>query len=236
MKAKQLLHHEPIRVVSFDLWGTIVAPNPAFNERRIDFYYEHLGASKQSLSREAFRQAFFATKDRTERRSEQTGQHISYEVRMRELCQDLGLPKPDAVTLQEWQHQQHALLRDDPALLIDAGIPQLFQDIVASGRDIAIVSNSGLVTAEDARHLLDIYTLKVYTKYLLFSDELQITKPNPLLFAKLIKIAQCSPANILHIGDSEVTDYEGAVRAGLSALLTPLTAEGIRAVRAVLTS
>jgi putative hydrolase of the HAD superfamily len=234
MQADIYVTNQPIKVVSFDLWGTLVRPNPVFNHKRTEFLYSALDCKARGVAYDYFAQTLQKVKGRTERQSELTGLHISFAARIQALCDELGLVTPDETTLKKWQHHHSKLLRTYPAILIHPDIPALFTQIAASGRQIAIVSNSGLVTADDSRYLLDIYALKVYIRYLVFSDELGLAKPNSRLFAKIVDITDCDPATILHIGDSKAADFEGAKRAGFGAVLATMAPEGIVKIQRLL--
>src|SRR5262249_7238665 len=51
------------------------------------------------------------------------------------------------------------------------------------------------------------------------SSEAGWRKPSPQFFGALCALAGLPPAEILHVGDDRVNDYEGALAAGLRALL-----------------
>jgi putative hydrolase of the HAD superfamily len=59
----------------------------------------------------------------------------------------------------------------------------------------------------------------------IMSSQVGCAKPDPQIFATALERIGVSPAEALHIGDSEALDVEGAHAAGLRALLIDRAAE-----------
>jgi putative hydrolase of the HAD superfamily len=56
-------------------------------------------------------------------------------------------------------------------------------------------------------------------RHVVISSEVGWRKPSPQFFGALCALAGLPPAQVLHVGDDRVNDYEGALAAGLRALL-----------------
>jgi putative hydrolase of the HAD superfamily len=79
----------------------------------------------------------------------------------------------------------------------------------------ALVSNAGFTTAPNLRLLLDHYGLSELFDVLVFSDELEIAKPEPRIFKQALAGLGLRPAECAFVGDNPHTDISGALSAGL---------------------
>jgi putative hydrolase of the HAD superfamily len=100
--------------------------------------------------------------------------------------------------------------------------PQLAPDAVETvcaireqGLKTALVSNAGFTTAPNLRMLLDHYGLSELFDVLVFSDELEIAKPDPRIFKQALAGLGLRPADCAFVGDNPHTDVSGALSAGL---------------------
>lgn len=99
---------------------------------------------------------------------------------------------------------------------------EVYSDVAATldalrseGLPLAIVSNwpCGL------GHFCTELGIAEYFDAILCSAEVGAAKPDPRIFAEAIARLRVDPARVLHIGDTVVDDYDGAVAAGLRAVL-----------------
>jgi HAD superfamily hydrolase (TIGR01509 family) len=79
----------------------------------------------------------------------------------------------------------------------------------------ALVSNAGFTTAPNLRMLLDHYGLSELFDVLVFSDELEIAKPDPRIFKQALAGLGLRPDDCAFVGDNPHTDISGALSAGL---------------------
>jgi HAD superfamily hydrolase (TIGR01509 family) len=86
------------------------------------------------------------------------------------------------------------------------------------GLATALVSNAGYTTAPSLRVMLDEFGLAPYLDACVFSDELQLAKPNPRLFLEALDCLHVEPQAAAFVGDSPHNDIFGARRAGLLAV------------------
>jgi HAD superfamily hydrolase (TIGR01509 family) len=85
----------------------------------------------------------------------------------------------------------------------------------ARGLATALVCNTGFTTAPHLRVLLDHYGLSPHFDALIFSDELQVAKPDPRIFTTALEAVGISAADGAFVGDNPHTDIWGALSAGL---------------------
>lgn len=220
-----------ITLFSFDFWGTLVRPNPDFAQARNAMVYEALRCEEEGINRSSFSTSFRQVKQETEDLSEVQGRHIGLGERLGVLCKHLGieLPPPEVV---EAIHNGHRILsKKHPASLFSNGIRVLLADILAGGKTIGLISNTGMLDGGDINHLLELHRIDDYFRYKVFSDQTGVAKPNPQAFYALTSQAELTPESVVHTGDNRRADYEGARLAGMAAIHASLDLDGIGQVR-----
>jgi putative hydrolase of the HAD superfamily len=95
-------------------------------------------------------------------------------------------------------------------------------ELMARGLRLAVVSNW------DARlpRLLAALGLAEPFEAIVVSEAVDVEKPHPRIFAVLCERLRLPPERILHVGDRELEDVEGALAAGLRALRVARAGEG----------
>lgn len=225
---------DAVLLLSLDVWGTLILPNPRFDQRRLELLYDVLECAPRGIGSAALAASFKLSKGETEAESERSGLHIGLEARIADLCARLGIPAPSNDEIQRLRTGQSRLLRQDPPLLLDPGIPTFLADVSASGRQVAVVSNLGLVCADDVRFALEAAGLLPLLDHQFFSDEMGVAKPNPDVFTRVTHHSGvCAPA-VLHVGDSERCDFLGPTDVGMHASLGPLSSAHLDSLSATL--
>lgn len=82
---------------------------------------------------------------------------------------------------------------------------------------LAIISNTGRTPGWVVRCILADAGLKQYFNVLVFSNEMEIAKPNSYIFRIAARMLKEQPENIMHIGDHIHTDVAGALKADYKA-------------------
>ena len=105
-------------------------------------------------------------------------------------------------------------LRYPPILLYDIGeLKKSFRILKAKGNTLSISSNTAYIKGNTLKKILEHYGLIKYFDFLIFSDEINSSKPALKFFQKLeesCKKININKDNILHIGDSFEADIIGA--------------------------
>ncbi len=87
------------------------------------------------------------------------------------------------------------------------------------GYKIACIGNVQFWPSAYTRIFMERYGLSNYIDKHFFSDEVGAFKPDPEIFNQAISFFKINPQKILHVGDKEKEDYQGAIKAGFKALL-----------------
>lgn len=101
--------------------------------------------------------------------------------------------------------------------------------LASAGVELGIVSNNFfhapniLLEKLQSNNVLRHFTPEAIA----FSSVEGIAKPNPLIFSRVCTRMNVAPSQVLHIGDSAHTDYEGAKTAGIKCVLVAPWSKGV---------
>jgi HAD superfamily hydrolase (TIGR01509 family) len=98
------------------------------------------------------------------------------------------------------------------------GAAETLAAVKNAGLATALVSNAGFTNATALRQLLGGYDLTRYFDVLVFSDELQVAKPDARMFERALEALGVSPDAAAYVGDSPHNDVFGAQQAGILAV------------------
>ena len=107
----------------------------------------------------------------------------------------------------EWAACRHFELYDE--------VPGVLRMLAASGLRIGLVSNSHRCMASFQSH----FELQGLIAAAVTSSEHGLMKPHPSIFRAVLDVMDVAPADALMVGDSVRHDVEGALRAGMKAVL-----------------
>jgi putative hydrolase of the HAD superfamily len=130
----------------------------------------------------------------------------------RHIIEQMGGGGPAADTCAreiyaEWAACQHFELYDE--------VPGVLRQLAAAGIRIGLISNSHRCLASFQSHfeLQDVISATVS------SSEHGFMKPHPSIFTAALQLVEARPSDAVMVGDSLAHDVEGALRAGMRAVL-----------------
>jgi putative hydrolase of the HAD superfamily len=215
-----------IKVISFDLWDTVfiddsdepkrrqqgLPPKPIRRRELVhEFLSRHAPIDRASVdcaydtADAAFRQVWHH-------------QHFTWpvEVRLRVLLAGLKRELP-AVELEELVR-----LHEDMELAVRPdlvpGAKEALEALAERYR-LVVVSDAIFSPGRALRELLAGYGIRDLFSGFVFSDESGCSKPAPAVFQRAAELAGCRINEIVHIGDREHNDIDGARNAGARAVL-----------------
>lgn len=210
-------HFEKIKLVSFDVWNTLLKGDPRFRPVRISIIAEMLG----SLDPKMVEVAATAIDARLDALTEANGEDYGFISRVKAIAAELGID-PGAFgadhyfAMQQRVNDAFALM---PPSYIEGSTPALFRNLKARGFKIALLSNTGFINGEAMKKAFAGLEGSECLDTLIFSNEVGIAKPHPQIFKILAERSGIESSATLHIGDSLKADYEGASKSGVRALL-----------------
>ncbi|EFK36962.1 dUMP phosphatase [Chryseobacterium gleum] len=206
---------------SFDLWLTLIKSHPEFKTKRVELFSSFFNVDKPI---EEVAKTVKYYDDLCNTINEVTGGNIdTFEIYLMILgALNVDIKSLDREKLNEFYNKSEELFLEYRPVVIFENIHDFFENIKNQGKTINILSNTGFIKGTTMRKFLIHENLDQYIDFHIYSDEMNCSKPNPLIFQEVKKNIkdQDLPMNrILHIGDNPVADYQGAKNFGFSAHL-----------------
>lgn len=206
---------------SFDLWLTLIKSHPEFKSKRVELFSSFFNVDKPI---EEVVKTVKYYDDLCNTINEVTGGNIdTFEIYLMILgALNVDIKSLNREKLNEFYNKSEELFLEYRPVVIFENIHDFFKDIKNQGKTINILSNTGFIKGTTMRKFLIHENLDQYIDFHIYSDEMNCSKPNPLIFQEVKKNIkdQNLPMNrILHIGDNPVADYQGAKNFGFSAHL-----------------
>ncbi|MBD8082397.1 HAD family hydrolase [Chryseobacterium caseinilyticum] len=216
-----ILNHDHF---SFDLWLTLIRSHPEFKTKRVELFASYFEVEKP-VDEVATVVKYYD--DLCNTINEVIGGNVdTYEIYLLILNSlNVDLKQLNRERLNEFYQKSEDLFLEYKPVVIFKNLHEFFAEIKNQGKTINILSNTGFIKGRTMRKFLIEENLDRYIDFHIYSDELKVSKPNPLVFQEvknLIKNQDLQMNRILHIGDNPIADYKGASDFGFSAhLLKP---------------
>ena len=111
------------------------------------------------------------------------------------------------------------LFLEFPPHFLNDRIPEMLNELKTSGFTLSLGSNTGFAEGVVLRKLFEKLDILKYFSFLVFSDEIKISKPSAKFFQCILDNTTLSKSEILHVGDNPIADYKGATDFGFQSLL-----------------
>ena len=110
---------------------------------------------------------------------------------------------------------------------LEPGALELLQDLRQAGFRLGIISNFDLRLREILKHVgvLDLF------EQIVVSSQVGAEKPSPRIFAEALRRFAVEPAALLHVGDEEKADGDGARALGIQAFILGFAGSGLHGLR-----
>lgn len=209
---------------SFDLWLTLIKSNPLFKIERTQFFYDNFNATHKSLQEVAliFRQVDVMCNTINEK----TGKNIDTDemyLMVINMINNFNNNFVNIDTEQLYNQMEALLFKHLPVLYSNETILVLNHLKQNNPCTMNILSNTGFIKGLTLRKVLKHIGLSHFFDFQLYSDEAQLSKPNPnffkLMLKQLHKLNNCNLNDIIHIGDNANADVKGAKLVGINTLL-----------------
>lgn len=208
-----------IKNISFDLWMTLIRSHPEFKIKRAQLIADTFNI-KHITSKEI--DSFIRSVDQVfDRYNMISGKKISANKMYQKLLQRLA-PKSEVVTLEtaiKLREQADTLFLEYCPVFMNDNIPQILSQLKNEGYVLNLSSNTGFIEGKTLRKTLSDLGIIQYFSFLIFSDEIDASKPSSHFFQQVYNQINASKEEVLHIGDNPKADYQGAKSFGFNALL-----------------
>lgn len=217
-----------IKHVSLDAWNTILIPNTQYAIRRSNILAEAFSCSPEFAAK-----AYTSVKRRLDKHAEETGEGYATEYVYNELL--AAFPRHLNVDIEELRvlHIESEFLNSPPSILEET--KKAIRSLKDRGITVSISSNTNFISGRILGRFIQEQVGNF--DFMLFSDTMQLShsaksgwfipaKPSHAFFSQVVKYCsvlhpEISAENILHIGDNEICDYNGAKNFGFQAKLLP---------------
>ena len=208
-----------IKNISFDLWMTLIRSHPEFKLKRAELISETFNI--KTISPKEI-DGFIRSVDNVfDRYNMISGKKLSANKMYQELLQRL-VPKSEEVTLEatiKFRNQADALFLEYRPVFMNDNSPQILSQLKNDGYILNLSSNTGFIEGETLRATLADLGIIEYFDFLIFSDEIDASKPSSHFFQHVYNHINAAKNEVLHIGDNPKADYQGAKNFGFNALL-----------------
>lgn len=206
---------------SFDLWLTLIKSHPEFKAKRVELFSSFFDV-KKTLNEVTKVVKYYD--DLCNSINELIGGNVdTFEIYLLILnALEVDLKQVNKGILNEFYQKSEDLFLEYKPVVIFENLHQFFDEIKNQGKTINILSNTGFIKGKTMRKFLIEENLDQYIDFHIYSDELNCSKPNPIVFQEvknLIKNKDLKMNQILHVGDNPVADYKGAKDFGFNAHL-----------------
>lgn len=206
---------------SFDLWLTLIKSHPEFKAKRVGLFASFFDIDKPV---EEVAKVVKYYDDLCNTINEVIGGNIdTFEMYLLILGSlDVDVKQLDKEKLNQFYAKSEELFLEYKPVVIFENIHQFFDEIKNQGKTINILSNTGFIKGRTMKKFLIEENLDQYIDFHIYSDEINCSKPNPLVFQEVrnnMKNQDLPMHQILHVGDNPIADYKGAKDFGFSAHL-----------------
>ncbi len=207
-----------IKHISFDLWLTLIRSNPEFKPHRAEIIAKTFETRYSPKEIEKIVQETDKVFDRYNMINDcKLSANEMYTKVLQKVVSDPGkLTMADGVRLRKIADE---LFNEFPPVFLNENIPHILSALKDKGYTINLSSNTGFIEGHILRNTLANMKVSQYFDFLIFSDEIDSSKPSPDFFGRIIQKTGLSPDHILHIGDNPIADYKGALDSGMKAML-----------------
>jgi putative hydrolase of the HAD superfamily len=197
------------RAVFFDVDFTLIYPGPTFRGEGYQAFCTRYGITTNPARFEAAVASAAPLLDTPEETSYDDEIFIAYTRHIIEQMGGRGEQVEAAAReiYREWALCHHFELFEE--------VPAVLHELAAGGVRIGLISNSHRSLASFESH----FELQGLIAAAVSSAEHGLMKPHPSIFRAAMQLADVSPADAVMVGDSVRQDVEGALGAGMRAVL-----------------
>ena len=110
---------------------------------------------------------------------------------------------------------------------LEPGALELLPDLHNAGFRLGIISNFDLRLSEILKH---VGVLELF-EHIIVSSQVGADKPSPRIFEEALRRFAVEPAELLHVGDDEKADGDGARAVGIQTFILGFAGSGLRGLR-----
>lgn len=197
------------QAVFFDVDFTLIRPGPTFRAEGYEAFCARYGIA---VDPSAFDRAVMSAAPLLDGPEDAPYDGETFVEYTRHIIEQMGgrgeaLDACAREICDEWAMHRHFELYDD--------VPSVLRALAATGVRIGLISNSHRCLESFQAH----FALEGLISGAVSSAEHGLMKPHPSIFLAAMRLVDVAPADAVMVGDSVRQDVEGALRAGMRAVL-----------------
>ena len=215
------------RHYSFDLWLTLIKSNPIFKKERASFFFKHLNSSKKTL--EEVELIFRKIDLMCNAINQKSGGNLTAEEMYLMVVYEINGSNSTFENLDiEWllHEMEQLFFQYIPTIYNAETIPTLNTLKEIPDVSMSILSNTAFIKGSTLRIVLEKLEMAHFFDFQLYSDEVNMSKPNYEFFALMIEKIYYKRQHdnlifddVIHVGDNVIADIEGANNLGINSFI-----------------
>ena len=207
-----------IKVITLDFWNTIVdtAHGEVRRKERSEIFFRLASRYNPQLSNNETDRAISKSIEwfnqiwKNESRTVGSKQIIQF------INSELSISPNETDFVSMCELFEHGVLNHPPQLAPELKniLPQLSENF-----KLGIISDTHFSPGHVLRRVLEKHDILQFFGAFSFSDELGVSKPHKKMFKNIMAQFNCTPSEMIHIGDLARTDIKGASELGISSIL-----------------
>jgi putative hydrolase of the HAD superfamily len=219
-----LLAMKNIKHYSFDLWQTLIKSNVSFKKARACYFHSNFNFKNKSLKE--IEHIFREIDLMSNKVNEITGGNIDNEELYLFILYQINdnLDFITDISIKQIYNDIEIILFENPPVLYSNDTIEVLEKLKIKNPDITynILSNTAFIKGHSLKIILNDLGLFDFFDFLIFSDEVGLSKPNEkifnLLWQEIKKIRKDSDSitldEVVHVGDNFQSDILGARKFG----------------------
>jgi putative hydrolase of the HAD superfamily len=212
---------------SFDLWLTLIKSNPIFKKERALFFYKYLNSSEKSL--EEIELIFRKVDLMCNAINQKSGRNLSAEEMYLMVIYKINGSNNTFENLDlKWllHEMEQIFFQYIPTIYNAETLSTLYTLKEIPNVSMSILSNTAFIKGSSLRVVVEKLGMAHFFDFQLYSDEVNMSKPNYEFFALMIEnIYHKRPDDnltfdeVIHVGDNVIADIDGANNLGINSFL-----------------
>ena len=204
-----------IEAITFDLWNTIFQNQSYAKIRKhlIKKFLEENGIKISNAKLDKVYNKNFNFLNPTVKNEQ--FKHIYTQTRINHMFDELQF-EVEIEAINKINDDFEILMLDNPPLLRKGVIYTL--TALSPDYRIGMISDTGITPGRIIREVLKDYNVLDFFEVTVFSDETGFYKPTPIAFETALSQLDCSPRDVMHVGDLLDTDIKGAINYEMQAV------------------
>lgn len=205
---------------SFDMWGTLIKPNPEYKQKRGEYFVEHLKRKSAIIDIESVDPVMLDVWEYFDKCSKLFGRAPNplemYAMVVFRLTGSLENVTPLDISLM-YRDLERIFLKYHPTLY-DDDTARVIQELYERGNTLSILSNTSFIKGNTLSQVLDKLDVGKFFSFQGYSDEIGFSKPHHNVFRYVDEMVKMrfghEVEDVIHIGDKELEDGQGAYEYG----------------------